>query len=218
MTDYDRMAKHHSIGTARAEGSGNPTKEERPRKRQYKRALNKDGTPHKAHADFHDPAVREIYLEELASCGVMIQAADKAGVSTQTVRDHRKLDTDFDELVDVALQRYRQMLHGEAHRRAVDGVDEPVIGGRNKDEVVCYVRRYSDRLLELMLKRHDPEFRVEQKVTVSGTSTHTVVHQLDLAGLPPKLLGAVEQLLLGEGEDTLLPPDVTEAELVEEDQ
>ena len=47
----------------------------------------------------------------------------------------------------------------EIFRRAQEGWDEPVYGGRYRQEVVGSVRRYSDRLLELRAKALMPEYR-----------------------------------------------------------
>lgn len=65
-------------------------------------------------------------------------------------------DNEWKELWDLSEERYRESLVSEAHRRAVDGVEEPVF---HKGHLVGTVTRYSDRLLELMLKSKVPDFR-----------------------------------------------------------
>lgn len=73
-------------------------------------------------------------------------------------------------MFDIAKQEYRDVIAKEVYRRAVEGVQEPVIGGVFKDEVVIEVTKYSDRLLELEAKRVDPSYRERQQVdmNVSG--------------------------------------------------
>jgi hypothetical protein len=64
-------------------------------------------------------------------------------------------------------------LESEAFRRAHDGVDEPIVGriGKDLDGVVTTVKRYSDGLLQFLLKAHRPEVykdRVAQEVSGPG--------------------------------------------------
>ena len=79
-----------------------------------------------------------------------------------------KSDPDFSQAYHSALACFRESLEAEAYRRGAPGWQEPVFQG---GEQVGAITRYSDRLLELLLKRHMPEFRervsVERK-TSSG--------------------------------------------------
>jgi hypothetical protein len=81
-------------------------------------------------------------------------AARAAAVSTETVYQHRKADEAFAQAWAEAYAAYCDRLEMEAYRRAVDGVDEPVY---QQGELVGVVRKYSDALLTLKLKRHRPE-------------------------------------------------------------
>ena len=49
----------------------------------------------------------------------------------------------------------------EAYRRGVVGIDKPIVAG---GEVVGSIREYSDRLLELLIKRNDERDRKRQAV------------------------------------------------------
>lgn len=109
------------------------------------------------------------YLAYLEMSGLKYKSSAAAGFSYEWLKRLRA-DPTFSALEEAALESYRDSLCREAHRRAVEGVDEPVIGGKDKDRVVAVIRKYSDRLLELMLKRHIPEFREkwEGEVKVTG--------------------------------------------------
>jgi hypothetical protein len=72
-------------------------------------------------------------------------------------------DAEWKELWDLSYAKFRESLALEARSRAVDGWDEPVF---YKGEEVGYIPRKSDRLLELMLKAHLPEYR--DKLELSG--------------------------------------------------
>lgn len=76
------------------------------------------------------------------------------GVNPWTISKHRKKDKAFDEAVNQAINEGYDMLEEEARRRAVDGVVEPVYF---KGEVVGGVRKYSDALLQTLLKAYRPK-------------------------------------------------------------
>lgn len=78
----------------------------------------------------------------------------------------RAEDPDFaaawSDAVDEAIDR----LEREAWRRAVEGLEEPVF---YQGKVCGVVRRYSDRMLEMLLKAHRPEeYRERHTLEHSG--------------------------------------------------
>lgn len=102
------------------------------------------------------PEKRAEYLELISKTGVTSSSAYLIGISTLMILQYSKENPEFAAQVDEAKARYRDGLHTEAHRRGAEGWDEPVYqGGRE----VGKVRKHSDRMLELLLKRHIPEFR-----------------------------------------------------------
>jgi len=106
---------------------------------------------------------RVIFLDYLAQTNRWYDAANAAQVSYQCVRDTIKRDEHFEALCHIAEGEYRNKLHAEAQRRAVEGTEEPVF---YEGQIVGHKLKYSDRLLEIMLKRHDPAFR--DNLTVTG--------------------------------------------------
>ena len=65
---------------------------------------------------------------------------------------------------------YLDVLQAEMHRRAVHGVLEPVIGGKDR-EIIGAVRKYSDNLLMALARKADPAGfgnKIEADVKVSG--------------------------------------------------
>lgn len=106
---------------------------------------------------------RSIFLEHLSKTGRWYESAKAADISYQCVRDTMAGDDYFTELTKLAEGEYKNMLHAEAQRRAVEGTEEPVF---YEGEIVGHKLKFSDRLLEIMLKRHDPAFR--DNLTVSG--------------------------------------------------
>jgi len=96
------------------------------------------------------------FLEEYARTGLLHRSAYAAGFHPNALKAYRRESPEFDAEVTHALERFHESLEGEACRRARDGLEEPVF----HQGVQCgAIMRFSDRLLELLLKRHLPEFR-----------------------------------------------------------
>jgi len=108
---------------------------------------------------------RAAFLEAVSAGWSVSHAADRADVHRRRFYELAKADGEFAAELRDAVQTGTHALEDEARRRAVDGVDEPVFQG---GELVGHVRRYSDRLLEFLLKKRDPSYRERSEVTVAG--------------------------------------------------
>lgn len=111
-----------------------------------------------------DKRRRTRFLARLRECGSITQAAREVGSCRATAYEHRERDPEFAAAWDEALAEAVDALEQEARRRAVEGWLEPVY---YQGEEVGYVRRYSDRMLELLLKGHMPE-RYKDRHELSG--------------------------------------------------
>jgi hypothetical protein len=115
----------------------------------------------------------------------------------------READPDFAAMWDKALKIGVSALEDEAHRRGFDGVDEPlthqgqftylrdfdaidpetkkpyevppILMDENGNPRIATMKKYSDTLAIFLLKAHDPKYRENSKLEVSG--------QLDLRKL-----------------------------------
>lgn len=123
--------------------------------------------------------MRALFLEELAQRGNISDACRAAEIPRrQTVYEWRNADPEFAALWDEALEVAIDAMEKEAHRRAFEGVEKPVIGRVDKDEdgIVkdqfgneIYIREYSDGLATLLLKAHRPDkYRERTDVQHSG--------------------------------------------------
>jgi hypothetical protein len=104
------------------------------------------------------------FLDVYRKCGLLAKSAAAIGISPDTVRKARKDDPDFEAAVKLAYDEFRESLEEEAYRRAVVGWDEDVF---QKGECVGTRHVCSDRILELMLKRHIVEYRDRQSLDVN---------------------------------------------------
>lgn len=128
-----------------------------------------------------DDAAKLRYLEHLAKTGRKGHAAAAAGVCPNCVNEHRKKDPTFNEAVEIAMQMYADDVHALAVK-LMNGVDEPIIGGKDKDEIVGYKRVYATNLVSMELKRTNPEYKERSEVDLKGTGAGALVVP---AGLTP---------------------------------
>lgn len=115
-----------------------------------------------------DKRAQQKFLDHFAKTGRVQESSDVAGVHRTTVHSLRKKDPDFGERYEDARQVFLDKLEAEAYRRAVDGWDEPVF--RNEGQVGV-VRKYSDTMLQMLMKGHNPDRyrdRVQADVTTNG--------------------------------------------------
>lgn len=115
------------------------------------------------------------FLKYVSKTGNPVQSAKLAKCRWGSIQSLVRLVPEFADMFEVAKASFAEALHSEAVRRAVKGWDEPVIGGRNRDQVVAHVKRYDSRLMELLLKRHDPLFKDQNEATVKITGGVLVV-------------------------------------------
>lgn len=132
---------------------------------------------------------KQRFLFALCEVGNESEAAAIAGCSASGIRRHADpdapcFDPEFAEAWANARETFIASLHRAAVKRAVEGWEEPIIGGEFRDEVVAHKPMFSDRLLEVLLKRYDPQFR--DKVTIESNKTVTHNHRLDLSKMTPE--------------------------------
>lgn len=135
---------------------------------------------------------RAIFVATIAITGQPQKAADAAGVSITAAKDLYASDAEFANDVDSAKRRFNERLETEIYRRGVEGWEEPVFGLCDGDtQQVGTVRKYSDRMLELIAKRHMPAYRSDAKA-LANPNQH---HPSDALGLGGPV-GAAGQLSL----------------------
>lgn len=116
-----------------------------------------------------------------------------------TFKDERQRDPEFAVAWQEAVDTARAEIEHEIYRRSTEGYEEPVFGGKYKEQIVGTVRRYSDRLLELRARALLPAYRdaaalnVNKRVVVDmdpdllGHAVTSVAMQLAGARPAPKL-------------------------------
>lgn len=125
---------------------------------------------------------QERFLEAFRVTGIVSSSAEAAGVHRSSVYRELEKDEAFVAAFEDAEAEAVDVLEREALRRAVEGVVEPVVSA---GEHVTDVRRYSDRLLEFLLKARRPDrfserHRIEHRGAVEVGLTLTQL--VELAG------------------------------------
>lgn len=150
-------------------------------------------------------SARTRYLTNLSEWGTKTRSAEAAGVTYQTVRNYLAVHPAFQDEIDNAVEEYRDMLLTEMRTRAVDGWIEQPLFDKDGNHIGDKVKK-SDRLLEVALKRVDPESRETiSKIEHSGSAVVGTVNfdPAELAGLDRKgrdaLRIVLKQIAAGRG-------------------
>lgn len=125
------------------------------------------------------------FLEAYATTGVIQTGCDACGMSRTTYKNWRKADVDFDAACDDAYQIAVDAGELELRTRAIDGHEEVMtykgepIWRRNPSDgklildddfnpMPFTVFKKSDKLLEIYVKAHRPQYKDKSAVEVTG--------------------------------------------------
>ncbi len=155
-----------------------------------------NGTQHIKVRDAIKRTRQMAFLKALAELGTISHACKAAGVNSNTERGWRDTnDPWYAEQFRDALQSFRDLVEREVHVRAVEGVDEPIIGRvstptpmgfMTEDKIIGYKKKKSDLLLIFHAKRHIPEYREkppevkDDKPTETGSPMARITVRLEM--------------------------------------
>ena len=124
-------------------------------------------------------ARRARFIAALGETGNVAEAARRVGIGRTCAYAARQADPAFADAWDAAIDDATDRLEAEARRRALDGVEEPVF---YQGKPVGTIRRYSDRLLVVLLRAYRPE-RYREKTEVENRGK--VIFELHTGREPP---------------------------------
>lgn len=109
------------------------------------------------------------FIMELRDTGRVSHSARVAGISYGQANAIRRADKEFATLWEEAMVGFREGLEEAAYTRAVTGWDVPIYSQKT-GTLLGHETKYDSRLMELMLKRHIPEYRekFEGEIKVTG--------------------------------------------------
>lgn len=109
--------------------------------------------------DLSLPGNRELYLRTLERCGRHQDACVALGLEPGGSANLRAADPMFDHQCRVAIGMFASRVRRALVRRAIHGWQEPIVGGKDRDQIVAYKPCFSERLLELLAKSLDKDLR-----------------------------------------------------------
>ena len=115
-------------------------------------------------ASLYTPEAVEKFVSELAETGQVKKACEAAGITRRVAYYWRYQHAEFGLAWKNAMKIAVSVLEDEAHRRAHDGVEEPIY---HLGKCVGTVHKYSDTLLIFLLKGADPN-KYRDRVALTG--------------------------------------------------
>ena len=103
------------------------------------------------------------FLQALAATGVVAAACRAAGVSSTTVYQRKRTDADFATMWDNAMEDAADEMEIEARRRAIDGVEEPIV---HKGQFTPEWAR--DASGEIIVEEYDTGLKTEDGKPIMG--------------------------------------------------
>lgn len=108
--------------------------------------------------------LKSIFLDVFAETNRVMEACDLVKISYYTIKYHLEHDEEFVAAYENAKRRYRDKIHRHATELMLQGTEVPIIGGKNKDQVVAKYKNYPIPLLQMELKRVDPDYKDRQEI------------------------------------------------------
>lgn len=100
------------------------------------------------------PGRADMFLEAISSGSEDSEAAEYADITVAAANKRRKTDAKFAAAYKEAREARIETYRMEAKRRAIDGWQEPVF---YQGEQIGTTRKFSDRMLEVLLRAEDPD-------------------------------------------------------------
>lgn len=120
----------------------------------------------------------------------LTQAAERASHPPESFFYRRKIEPEFAAQVQEAMDIGADVLLQEAQRRAVEGVQKPIIGkvapgidGQLKDENgnLLWETVHSDRILEFLIKGRLPDYKDNPKVQIDQKTLNVTIEDRSAA-------------------------------------
>lgn len=115
---------------------------------------------------FDDRLKRE-FLDEFVKHGRFQTSCLSVDTTPATVRSHIENDPEFAEAFEAAKQTYRDKVHSVITLLAIDGLEEPIIGGEFRDQVVAHKRIFATNLVMAEARRVDPGYKDQTTVDLT---------------------------------------------------
>lgn len=136
--------------------------------------------------------LKQKFLDNYSITGRIIDCCRSVGMSHSAVRNHVLNDKEFAARFEEAKLTFQESIEKEVKSRAIDGWEEPVF---YQGKVVGYIIKKSDRLLELLVKRHIKEYRQPTQIINTSTSNTVNVQMTELEEMPKEARDKLRELM-----------------------
>jgi hypothetical protein len=133
--------------------------------------------------------LKMVFCRAYAQRGIIREGTTASGVSRRTYLRWRKDDESFNEACMEAKQMAVDVIEEEAHRRAIDGFDRPVI---YQGEITDTYKDYSDSLLTMLMKGNKPEKYKERTEHSGSVGRPMTLDQEDKESIVSSILGMIK--------------------------
>lgn len=114
-----------------------------------------------------DDKAKERFLKNYAEHFQRGKAAEAAGVCLETVKQHEKNDPEFANAIEACRQAYADRVEAQMVKVAIEGIEEPIIGGKDRDEIVGHKKIIATNILAMMAKRANPEYKEKSELDLN---------------------------------------------------
>lgn len=111
-----------------------------------------------------DDRLKSIFLNVYAETNRVMEALKIVEIDHGTLQYHLERDEEFAAGYEDAKRKYRDKIHRHATELMLQGTEVPIIGGKNKDQIVAKYKNYPIPLLQMELKRVDPDYKDRQEI------------------------------------------------------
>jgi hypothetical protein len=123
---------------------------------------------------FDDPA-KQRFLEEFSKWNLMTPSAAAAGVSLQTVQNHLKNDEEFIAAFENCKINYRDRVIAHGQKLIFDGIEEPIIGGEFRNEIIAHKQVIFPNLVAMEMRKVDPDYKDRKELDHKNTGGCVIV-------------------------------------------
>lgn len=120
--------------------------------------------------------IQQDFIDAFVLHGIVTRACQEVGIHRTLLRQWEEHDEKFSLAYNLAKEKVNDMYRDEARRRAVDGVETYVISqgkivyikGENDELSPLIERKYSDTMLQFIMKARMSEYREKSQVDVTS--------------------------------------------------
>jgi hypothetical protein len=128
---------------------------------------------------FKTEQYKKIFLQSFAKTGNVSKSCEITGIGRTVVyQEWLTKDPEFAADFEIAKRVYIDRLEAECDRRAMEGIDKPVLWqGRITDTY----KEYSDTLLMFRMKKLDPSYRENSQIQINNNQVDVkrIVYHFD---------------------------------------